>query len=318
MYRPPYAYRPPPRYWYYRPYYARWWVHPWYRWTVVTTSVIVFSYATHAWVYDWTPPPRNGWTWVPGMYVNGYWVPGYWTPVAAAPAGYVYVPGHWVGDTYVEGYYRVESREGPWKWVEGYYLEDGTFVSGHWLPTSDPPKGYVWEPGVWDGKQWVGGFYRPSQRSGYQWVMPSYDKNGVYHAGYWKPLQENPGHVWIPGWYDGNQWVKGYWVSEKQYDSEDVQSWTPDQEAAPAQAEGPSGEGTEDQAKELPPLGKPVPVVTDPNVKARGRGGRGRRLSGLALTSPRQGTRTAPPRGTSSRGPRPPGRRSRHRPRRPS
>ena len=33
----------------------------------------------------------------------------------------------------------------------------------------------------------------------------------------------------IPGWFDGNEWVDGYWVAEQEYFDEDLSSWQPEQ-----------------------------------------------------------------------------------------
>lgn len=224
----PAALRPVPTARWYRPYYTRWYVHPWYRWTHSTTVVVNFGFDCYAWSPWWSPPARAGWMWVPGVWVGASWTPGHWAPVRTAPVGYVYVPGYWDQDVYVEGWYRPAEREqGDWSWIEGYYLDDGTFVRGHWRPTKPGPDGYLWEPGFWDGETWVDGFWRPEYRSAYTWVSSYYDADGIYHGGYWAPLEERAGEVWVPGWFDGNQWVEGYWVPEAEYESTDVSSWEP-------------------------------------------------------------------------------------------
>lgn len=156
-------------------------------------------------------------------------MPGHWRPLRSAPAGYLWVPGWWEGQTYVEGYYRIGDRnDGDWAWVDGYYLDDGTFVRGYWQPTGPAPEGYSWEPGVWDGEGYVDGFWRPEYRSGFTWISAYYDADGLYNSGYWYPAAEQPGYVWIPGWFDGNTWVEGYWISQADYESSDVQSWQPE------------------------------------------------------------------------------------------
>ena len=218
----------------YRPYYTRWYVHPWYRAYYSTWVVVSFDFVPSPWVVTWVPPSRPGWEWIPGYYdVYGYWVPGYWAPVYSAPTyngvQYVYVPGWWQDDLYVEGYYRPEYRDdGDWNWVEGYYLEDGTYVPGHWEPVGASPDGYTWEPGFFDGETWIEGFWRPTYRAGFTWISAWYDEDGIFHTGYWEPTQANPGAVWIPGWFDGNQWVEGYWVSEAEYSSTDPNDWQPE------------------------------------------------------------------------------------------
>jgi len=216
-----------PSYYHYRPYYTRWYVHPWWRWCYSTTVVVGFGFSTYAWYDWWAPPNRAGWIWVPGYWYWGYWHPGYWRPYGPAPVHYVYVPGWWESETvYVEGYYRTEERA-EWEWVEGYYLEDGLYIRGHWVPTEAGPDGYVWEPGFWDGEVWVDGFWRPEYRADYYWISSYYDEDGVFRSGYWMPIEEQEGYVWIPGWFDGNAWEDGYWIRDEDVYAEDVASWEP-------------------------------------------------------------------------------------------
>lgn len=223
---PPYAHDRPPIVHSYAGWYTGWYCHPWYRWTWGTYAVVSFGFWVDPWVVWWVPPSRWGWTWYPGYWSYGVWWPGYWGPVAYAPMGYVYVPGWWENTVYVEGYYRVEDRDG-WEWVDGYYLEDGTHVRGHWRPTGEWPEGYTWEAGFWDGQDYHDGFWRPEFRAGYVWISASYDQDGVYHAGYWAPLEDKPGYQWVPGWFDGNEWIPGYWVSDEEVQNEDVDAWKP-------------------------------------------------------------------------------------------
>ncbi len=215
-----------PRSYWYRPYYARWWCHPYYRWTSYTTIVVGFPFVTYAWTPAWAPPYRAGWAWSPGYWAYGYWNPGYWIPATPAPPGYVYTQGGWYDDTYTEGYYRAESRDG-WDWIEGHYAAEGQWVPGYWMPTGDAPDGYVWEPGFFDGESYLDGFWRPEYREDFQWVSAYFDRDGLFHAGYWQPLEERAGELWIPGWFDGNTWVEGYWVSEAEYQDADPDAWKP-------------------------------------------------------------------------------------------
>lgn len=220
---------PPPHHHYYRTYYTGWYCHPWYRYTHWTTAVVWFGFGVNPWGPAWIPPSRYGWSWVPGYWYYGYWHPGYWRPLAPIPIGYVYVPGWWQTEVvYVEGFYRQESREG-WRWVDGQYLDDGTYVRGHWLPRGTTPAGYTWVPGFWNGDQWLEGFWRPEFRSGYRWVEGYYDADGLFVAGYWEPIEDVPGHIWVPGWFDGSEWVEGYWISEKEMDEERPEDWVPEQ-----------------------------------------------------------------------------------------
>jgi hypothetical protein len=220
----PHAHAPPPQRVTYRPYYTRYYCHPWYRYQYATTVVVGFGFGVYAWNHSWAPPYRAGWAWVPGYWNWGYWHPGYWAPTRPAPVHYVYVPGSWYSDAYVEGYYRADARDG-WVWVDGYYLEDGTAVPGHWLPDGEPPQGYMWEPGFFDGESYVDGFWRPEFRAEYTWLSAFFDEDGVYNAGYWLPLSDRFGEDWVPGWFDGNTWVEGYWVPEDEVASTDLTTW---------------------------------------------------------------------------------------------
>jgi hypothetical protein len=222
----PHAHDRPPIHNHYRPWYTRWYSHPWYRYQYSTLAVVSFGFAVYPWLDWWVPPARPGFYWVPGQTIYGVWWPGYWAPVGPAPFGYVYVDGWWEDDVYVDGYWRSEEREG-WEWVEGYYLDDGGYVRGHWRPQSEAPEGYVWEAGFWDGEDMVDGFWRPEFRDGYVWVSSYYDEDGIFHGGYWSPLEDRPGAVWIPGWFDGNGWIEGYWVDESQVTEEALESWIP-------------------------------------------------------------------------------------------
>lgn len=258
----PQAHHRPPRYSYYRPHYARWWVHPYWRYRHATWGCVVsFHFGVSPWVVTWAPPPRHGWIWVSGWYVGGIWYPGYWRPVRAAPVyysvQYVYVPGYWQGETYVEGWYRPEARDdGDWYWVEGYYLEDGTYIPGYWMPATAPPEGYTWEPGYFDGETWVEGFWRPEYNPGFVWISRYFDTDGVFIAGYWEPLEDQPGQVWIPGWFDGNTWVAGYWVSEAEYRGADPSGYQPAEGWDAGWEEAPGAE-----------LHAPVPGAEDSELK---------------------------------------------------
>jgi hypothetical protein len=225
--------RPAPRVVWYRPYWTHWYVHPYWRWTHATLAIALLTYDPDPWHDYWLPPVRAGWVWVPGHFGAWGWIPGHWEPVGPSPAAYgvnwVYVPGYWVGGMYVDGFWRRADRAG-WLWVDGYYLDDGSFVRGYWAPAGVAPKSdYVWEGGFWDGEYWVEGFWRPERRAGYRWVNSWLDDNGIYHGGYWEPLEERPGMVWIPGWFTGEKWEEGYWVSEHEYNATNVQDWEPDE-----------------------------------------------------------------------------------------
>lgn len=246
--------RPPPRVVWYRPYWTHWWVHPYWRWTHATVVIAALSFDLNPWNDVWVPPTRAGWVWVPGRFGPWGWVPGYWTPTGPAPRAYgvdwVWVPGYWMGTVYVDGFYRRAVRPG-WTWVEGYYLSDGSFVRGYWAQEGEPPeRGYVWEGGYWDGEYWVEGFWRPESRAGYRWVSAWLDEQGIFHAGYWEPLEDRPGMVWIPGWFTGEKWEEGYWVSEREYENTDAENWKPDE-----------GWDTHAPAGVLPETDEPPPAI---------------------------------------------------------
>ncbi len=224
----PHAHHRPPVVHTYRGWYTRWYCHPYYRFHYSTVAVVGFGFGVYAWHDYWVPPARHGWAWSSGYWSWGYWNPGFWRPIAVAPVGYRYVPGWWEADAYVEGYYRAEGRDG-WSWVDGYYLDGGTYIRGHWMPTGPAPEGYTWVAGFWDGNESIDGFWRPEHRRGYQWVSGYYDEDGVFEAGYWLPVDELVGSIWIPGWFDGNTWVDGYWVDEQEYYATDLDSWQPEE-----------------------------------------------------------------------------------------
>lgn len=223
----------PPRHRSYRGCYGRWWVHPYWRSYHATWAVVWFGFGVDPWSPYWAPPVRWGWTWYPGGWVSGVWWPGYWSPTTTITIQrgnhYVYVPGWWEDEVYVEGYWRrAERDDGDWFWVDGYYLDDGTYIRGHWSPAEAGPEGYVWEPGFWDGEVWNGGFWRPQYRKGFRWLASWYDEDGIFNAGYWEPTEIPAGQVWIPGWFDGNAWIEGYFVTEAEYQRANPEAWTPE------------------------------------------------------------------------------------------
>lgn len=241
---------PAPRHSSYRGYYGGYYCHPWYRYQYYTTATVWFGFGVYPWTPGWIPPARYGWGWVPGYWYFGWWHPGYWRPTVVVPVGYVFVPGWWQTETiYVEGYYRKAERSN-WRWVDGHYLDDGTFVRGHWVPVGDHPEGYTWVPGFWDGERWMEGFWRPEYRKGFRWLDGFYDENGLFQAGYWVPVGTRPGMVWVPGWFDGTAWVEGYWIDEAEVEASDPESWEPEIPEADAPIELDDGA----------PLAMPVPI----------------------------------------------------------
>jgi hypothetical protein len=252
--RNPHAHAPPPAYTPYRGWYTHWWVHPYWRWQHATVLVVTFPFVVDPWADAWIPPSRHGWAWVPGHFERGFWIPGHWAPVARPVSGYVYVPGWWFGNVYISGYYRVAARD-SWRWVDGRYGPDGAYVPGHWQPTSAVPDGYTWEPGFFDGEVWVEGYWRPLARAGFRWVAARTTDEGVHCSGYWQPTESRADHVWIPGWFDGNQWVEGYWVSKREYDTTDPSTWEPEQGWDANEERG------DDSYDDAPPVAIAVPEV---------------------------------------------------------
>jgi hypothetical protein len=85
-------------------------------------------------------------------------------------------------------------------------------------------------------------------------MVAAYDADGIYEAGYWDPDEGKPGYVWIPGWFDGNQWIEGYWVTEAEYKNTDPSSYQPDE----GWNDGWDDKSTEMSADEGPPIAIPV------------------------------------------------------------
>lgn len=240
--------RPPSPHYTYDAWYTGYYAHPYYRYQHVT-SVVYYSnyggYYVQPWGPQWVPNTRLGWVWVPGYYRFGFWHPGYWVPSnhVAPRSGYVWVNGFWQHNgAYIDGYWRPERRsDGRWRWIEGYYLEDGSYVPGHWRPRGRAPEGYAWEPGFWKGDAYIDGFWRPEFRRGFAWQNAYYDTDGVYRAGFWVPVEDNPGQVWVPGWFDGTEWVRGYWEAADDFDKtiDELDQWQPPEPEPVADSGGP-------------------------------------------------------------------------------
>jgi hypothetical protein len=45
-------------------------------------------------------------------------------------------------------------------------------------------------------------------------------------------MQARPGYVWIPGWFDGETWQSGYWVTDAVYQTTDTDKWEPPTETS--------------------------------------------------------------------------------------
>lgn len=257
----PLAAAPPPRRQANRAHYVRWWVHPWYRWQHTTWVVVVWPWVAQPWRVSWRPPPRRGWIWVSGMTVHDHWCPGYWMP-EATPAHvdttrYTWVPGFWLDTVWVEGFWRATEREG-FVWVDGEYAPDGSYLMGHWLPEEPWPSGMTWEAGFWDGTTWVSGFWRPQHRGGFAWVPARFGADGIRENGFWEPVEDVPGSVWVPGWFDGTGWVPGYWESVESPSVAPPEEWEPGEGVVPVEelwageVGVDSGEGGEELPLALP------------------------------------------------------------------
>jgi hypothetical protein len=137
--------------------------------------------------------------------------------------------------TDVEGFWRPERRlDGDWVWVDGAYDAEGAYHPGYWEPAAPWPAGMTWEPGFFDGQQWVEGFFRPPSRAGFVWVEARIEpETGVRHNGHWLPLEQRPGHVWSPGWFDGRQWNEGSWVTSAALAAGVPSDWAPAPGAEP-------------------------------------------------------------------------------------
>ncbi|MFM2246638.1 MAG: hypothetical protein RL071_2712 [Pseudomonadota bacterium] len=259
----PEASGPPPANYGYGPRYTMWWVYPWWRYTSPTTVIVVLPGVLYPWMIGWEGPPRDGYLWLEGHTMAGYWWPGSYQPTLSPPefygVPYVWVDGYWIGARYVEGFWRPERRlDGDWVWVDGAYDAEGAYHPGTWEPAAPWPAGMTWEPGFFDGQQWVEGFFRPPSRAGFVWVEARVDPaNGVRHNGHWLPLEQRPGHVWSPGWFDGRQWNEGTWVTSAALAAGVPSDWAP---APGAEPDGGARVAEPDltPAGELP-LAVPVP-----------------------------------------------------------
>lgn len=200
------AFGPPTRVWSYRPYYSRWGQHPYRRFRYATTPSAAQS--------------EEGFREIRGP--DGRALR---EPTFPPPPGYVWEAGYWSGDDYIEGFFRIRVREdGAWDWVAARQRR-GRRVGGYWRP-EQVVEGYSWEPGFFDGVDWVAGFWRPMERPDFVWV-PARRDGSVLETGYWRPERDRAGSVWIPGWFDGSQWVPGLWVDEASYDEAEAIGWQP-------------------------------------------------------------------------------------------
>ncbi|MFZ5479905.1 MAG: hypothetical protein ACOZNI_24285 [Myxococcota bacterium] len=52
--------------------------------------------------------------------------------------------------------------------------------------------------------------YRPDPRPGWVW-MPGHWEGRDWVAGRWVPEHHRAGYVWVDGYWSGHHWVDGYW-----------------------------------------------------------------------------------------------------------
>jgi hypothetical protein len=126
----------------------------------------------------WRPVHRPGWVWVDGYYIDdGSYVRGWWEPDSPPPQpDYVWVGGYYDGETWVEGYWRPERREG-YRWVSAWLDgETGIYHEGYWEPLDAKP-GMVWIPGWFDGDEWIEG----------EWVTEAEYERSEKEAESWQP-----------------------------------------------------------------------------------------------------------------------------------
>lgn len=244
----------------YGPHYVRWWSHPYWRYQSCVT-IVVLGGALYPWAVGWMGPPRDGYIWVEDQSWAG-WVPGSYAPATVAPefggVAYVWVDGFWVGETYIDGFWRPERRlDGAWVWVDGAYDTAGVYHPGYWEPADAWPEGMTWEPGFFDGHQWVEGFWRPAARAGFLWVEARMDSAGVRQAGHWLSLESRPGSVWVPGWFDGHRWVEDGWAPIATVQAVDLGAFEP-AAGVNAGADQPRDEPSITPSGELP-LAVPLP-----------------------------------------------------------
>jgi hypothetical protein len=83
-----------------------------------------------------------------------------------------------------------------------------------WAPRAVPVArpGYAWVSGYYAYGVWHPGWYRPVEsRPGYAYE-PGYWRDGVYVDGYWRPERVERQH-WVPGHYTPVRgWVPGHWA----------------------------------------------------------------------------------------------------------
>ena len=162
----------------------------------------------------WRKQAEPGFFWQDaGWDENGEWVDYDFIPSDDAPEGYTWEPGYRGDDgVWNLGFWRSEEREG-FDWKGGAY-DDGDYVQGQWEPEEEIiiEEEYIYEPGYRaDTGYWIPGFVRHRDRAGFSW-MPGYWDGPEWVAGYWAPTSRRHDHVWVRGHVgvDG-RWVPGHW-----------------------------------------------------------------------------------------------------------
>jgi hypothetical protein len=135
--------------------------------------------------FEYYPPPREGFVWMPGYWNwegrRHVWLSGHWEN---ARPGHVYRPAQWVRD---DGGWRLI----PDSWEPVVVRQDEVRIvppPPRYEPVPYPRHGHIWSPGHW---QWVG--------RRFEWI-----------PGFW--IAERPGFAYAP-----HAWVQrdGHWILEE-------------------------------------------------------------------------------------------------------
>lgn len=128
----------------------------------------------------WRPKTRHGYRWITAARDDvGRWHSGYWLPINAdLMIEKINYPGYWgpAGRDefiWINRIDRVgEYPEGSWKKMNSYRINRA------------PLK---WVPGHWDGRKWVEGYWRISEKEGYIWNEGYYNTDGRWQEALWIP-----------------------------------------------------------------------------------------------------------------------------------
>ena len=94
-------------------------------------------------------------------------------------------------------------------WVEGHYGADGEWIEGYWRDSER--EGFQWVEPYEDDEGAVEGHWEPLEaRDGYVYEWGNRDEDGAYAPGFWRE-EALDGYDWEEGYYDNGAWVNGYW-----------------------------------------------------------------------------------------------------------